>query len=67
MCEYCHKKIKNKKIQDIDNDNEDSAEIVIQHKNLLYIELNGKDENGYKTCDFFEINYCPMCGRKLGE
>ena len=67
MCEYCHKKINNKKIQDIDNDNEDSAEIVIQHKNLLYIELNGEDEDGYKTCDFFEINYCPMCGRKLGE
>lgn len=26
------------------------------------------DETGlFKTQDFIHINYCPMCGRKLGE
>ena len=68
MCEYCEKIIRNKKIKDIDNDKEDWIEIV-KHKErtMLYVELDGIDDDGYKTSDFFLVNYCPMCGRKLGD
>lgn len=66
-CEYCNKIIQNKKIKDIDNDKEDWLEIIFQkvHGSMIYVELDGKDSDGYKTADFFEINYCPMCGRRL--
>jgi len=69
MCEYCDKRINNKKIKDIDNDKEDCLEIIYQeaHGNMIYVELDGQDNDGYKTADFFKINYCPMCGRKLNE
>ena len=72
MCKYCHKNINNEKLKDIDNDEESSIEIVRQPyfdvvKYALYVQLDGKDEDGYKCSDFFHINYCPMCGRKLGE
>lgn len=63
-CEYCSKKI-NKKINDVDNDEEDEARVVFLDASYLKVELNGEDADGYKTSDFFEINYCPMCGRKL--
>ena len=68
MCEYCNKKVRNKIIKDIDNDNEDKLQIVFLH-NLYWldVELEGEDPDGYKPEDFFKINYCPMCGRKLGE
>lgn len=67
MCEYCIGRINNKKIKDIDNDKEDWLEIIFQeiHGSMIYVELNGEDSDGYKTADFFRINYCPMCGRKL--
>lgn len=64
MCEYCDKKIRNKKIKDIDNDKEDWLEIIEQrlsHGPMIYVELDAKDNDGYKACDFFQINYCPMC------
>ena len=67
MCEYCKKIVNNKKIKDIDNDKEDFLEILYQDMlgNMIHVELDGKDEDGYKTSDFFQINYCPMCGRKF--
>lgn len=72
MCKYCYKNINNEKIRDIDSDKESLVEIVrlpyFDHIAYgLRVELDGKDEDGYKTLDFFDINYCPMCGRKLGE
>lgn len=72
MCNYCHKNINNEKIKDIDNDEESSIEIVrlsfFDHEGYaLRAELDGKDEDGYKCLDFFEVKFCPMCGRKLGE
>lgn len=69
MCKYCDKKINNEKIRDIDNDNEVWLEIIYQsvHGSMIYVELDGTDNDGYKTADFFNINYCPMCGRKLGD
>ena len=67
MCEYCGKRINNKKIKDIDNDIEDWLEVIYQevHGSMIYVELNGEDSDGYKTADFFEINYCPMCRKKV--
>lgn len=70
MCEYCGKIINNQKILDIDNEEETHMEIINQ-KNLggymLYVEIEGQDNDGYKPSQFFQINYCPMCGRKLGK
>lgn len=67
MCQYCEKKANNKKIKDIDNDKKDFAQVVFLREPNLYIELDAVDNDGYKACDFFKINYCPMCGRKLVE
>ena len=66
MCEYCNKKVRNKKIKDIDNDKEDGMFVVLLSEPFANVELNAIDEDGYKASDFFKINYCPMCGRKLG-
>lgn len=65
MCEYCNKKVRNKKFQDIDNDKEDSMSIVFLDRVYLEVELDAIDEDGYKALDFFEINYCPKCGKKV--
>lgn len=68
MCEYCEKIINNKKILDIDNEEETFMEIINHKKswgNMLYVEIEGQDNDGYKPSSFFQINYCPMCGRKL--
>lgn len=68
MCRYCEKKINNKKIKDIDNEEETHMEIIQQKLSfgpMLYVEIAGEDEDGYKPSQFFQINYCPMCGRKL--
>lgn len=67
MCEYCANRIRNKRIKDIDEDKEDWLEVIYQkvHGHMIYVELEGTDIDGYKTVDFFKINYCPMCGRKL--
>ena len=68
MCKYCEKKINNKKIKDIDNEEETHMEIIQQKLSfgpMLYVEIAGEDEDGYKPSQFFQINYCPMCGRKL--
>ena len=63
MCEYCHKKKKRKfiinspilSIRIIKNEDLEAFEVL---------SVNRKDEivKSYKI-----INYCPMCGRKLGE
>lgn len=67
MCEYCKKIINNKRILDIDNDKETYIEIDWQKVlgYMLYVEIEGQDNDGYKPSQFFKINYCPMCGRKL--
>lgn len=36
------------------------CEKIINNKKILDI-----DNDGYKPSQFFQINYCPMCGRKL--
>ena len=42
MCEYCNKKINNKKLKDIDNDKEDFGQVVFLRNKLL---SNVSDEN----------------------
>ena len=42
------------------------TEIMVNGKNEVYVEIEGQDNDGYKPSQFFQINYCPMCGRKLG-
>ena len=45
-------------------------EIINQKKSwgyMLYVEIEGQDNDGYKPSQFFQISYCPMCGRKLGD
>ena len=64
-CDYCLKVVCNKKINDVDNHEKDTAEIVFLDRPHLNIKLDGKDADGYQIEDFFRINYCPMCGRKL--
>ena len=61
MCEYCNKRVNNKKIKDVDNDKEDGIHITFVDKPYLNVELEATDEDGYKAEDFFRINYCPMC------
>ena len=67
MCQYCNKKANNKKLKDIDNGKETFGQVVFLEKPNLYIELDATDNDGYKACDFFEIHYCPICGRKLED
>ena len=64
-CEYCEKRATNKKIPDVDNDENEEARVIFLGRPFLKVELDGTDSDGYKTADFFQINYCPMCGRKL--
>lgn len=65
MCEYCGKRASNKPIKDVDDDTEDKITVVFLRSPMLNVELDAEDADGYKASDFFEINYCPMCGRKL--
>ena len=65
MCDYCNKKVRNKKIKDVDNDIEDKISIVFLREPMLDVTLDAIDSDGYKANDYFPINYCPMCGRDL--
>ena len=53
-CEYCHEPYK--PVRKIFNIN------LWETDNRVYVQL--RNSSGI-TKDFFEINYCPMCGRKL--
>ena len=54
MCKYC-KNIVNKPIRSVNW--EGNGQINVTKTGKLY----GKDD------EVFMINYCPMCGRKLGD
>lgn len=65
MCEYCGVKYHNAKLIDCDLGTGDNLEVAI-YKNKearlsILIGLNVSTEESVK------INYCPMCGRKLGD
>lgn len=71
MCIYCEK---NKKIKCIDYKTDDSTlEIVKRYckdypqENLLYVEIQNEDNADLFSLQYFAINFCPMCGMKIGE
>lgn len=57
MCEYCEKNISIKV--------KETLGISIHYPNKLIVR--GVDKNGWDTSIDININYCPMCGRKLIE
>lgn len=56
MCKYCEKNISIKVKEPLG--------IGIHYPNRLIVR--GVDKNGWDTSIDIKINYCPMCGRKLG-
>lgn len=69
MCEYCKKRANNKIQINIDNEFETFYRVFLppNQKPLLCVKMDAIDKDGYKATDYFRINYCPMCGRKLGD
>lgn len=76
MCEYCKNEYNkyNKKIECIDAKiDKSNLEIVTKYskdypqENLLHVEIQDDEEENILYYNYFAINYCPMCGRKLGE
>lgn len=73
MCEYCEKE-KYKKLQD-------GEEITIEFNKMLinydggirthsvYAQIHQYADGVYLDVDYMrvKINFCPMCGRKLGD
>lgn len=67
MCEYCEKrKRKRKKLK---SNNFGGSATLIVSGNILDIYGDEKKFNIFKRIyrPRFDINYCPMCGRRLGE
>ena len=64
-CEYCYKD------SELYNDHNNSHSVILKmtkfpnNKTKLGIDLYcGSEETSF--LDYIDINYCPMCGRKLG-
>ena len=58
MCKYCDGTINDRDcLFDVDD-----IRIYIGGSSLLFL-----DSEEYNIDENFEINYCPMCGKKLGE
>lgn len=73
MCEFCEPDKKNKckpLVKRVDGIN-GYEKIELQHV-LPREALPNRDEwhlqvMSFGTCIYAQINYCPMCGRKLGD
>ena len=72
MCEYCNKIINNKAIKCIDATTDNSKLTILEDKYFGYTilaEIDNLADDSSNIPDvadqFFKINYCPMCGRKL--
>ena len=66
MCKYCEMEIlSNEAKRNIRKNQRVTIKIVrnMLDENLYYLEV---DTNSYKK-EVIDINYCPMCGRRLGE
>lgn len=64
MCEFCDINYKKPLLE---ADNEEGQTLIIEqlfNYRYLYLQLNGKLENLELA---YDINYCPMCGRKLEQ
>lgn len=72
-CDYCKKPIKNNPILCIDETTDNSRLEIYKASYYGYsihaIIDNSDDSNCYpkEPSQYFPINYCPMCGRKLVE
>lgn len=65
MCNHCNPENDFNILKNRDN-NYPSREIyVFIHLNDLVIETYSSDGRNYS--DSVRVNYCPMCGRKLGD
>lgn len=72
MCEYCNKKINNKPIVCID-EKTDKSKLSLVKTNwtgyTILAEIDNLADDTRNTPDiasqFFQILFCPMCGRKL--
>jgi hypothetical protein len=64
ICEYCERQHASK----TETLNKDILAYSDQHDSCVYI-LDGvlNVSNAYTHTEEIEINFCPMCGRKLGE
>lgn len=60
MCEFCNKDV-NKRVKNISNEND---EMRLNKANQL--EVAADWEHGFTYAEF-NIKYCPMCGRGLGQ
>lgn len=59
MCEYCEGKRKFEDIKDID-----TFEVSILNEGELEIYIDFGNRDAFYN-EYFKINYCPMCGKKL--
>lgn len=75
MCKYC-RELKEKTISGAYLEltpTKRTEEKQIYYEPKCFILKCKKDKkaglmiNNYKCCHYIDINYCPMCGRKLGE
>lgn len=72
MCEYCNKNVNNKPIVCIDEDTDKSKLSLVKtgwtgYTILAEIDNLADDSSNISdiASQFFQISYCPMCGRKL--
>lgn len=64
MCEFCDINYKKPLLE---TDNEDGQTLIIEQSfsyRYLYLKLGGQLEDLELA---YDINYCPMCARKLSE
>lgn len=82
MCEYCEKeefenKYKNKLYKNFSIIDDYSEKLIDINEDYIPIQYIRKQDNKYQLVTELvnedgdvistEINYCPMCGRKLGD
>ena len=61
MCEYCKKEQNITSSGDLDN-----ASIFIDEDDKQIL-IDFYDQHGNNYQQWFDIDYCPKCGRKLGD
>ena len=66
MCEYCKGNVWDRETIESDN----LMEYIVGDKKLLIASWTPAYDGHNAECNWeaeFEINYCPMCGKKLGD
>lgn len=74
MCEYCDKNVNNKRIMCIDEKTDRSKLSLVKIGWIGYTllaEIDNLADDSSNIPDiasqYFQINYCPMCGRNLNN